>query len=106
MSKKHSVHFYDLPPEDIANFMSDFQLAAKTLHKVTGSVKINYEIHGDTMPHLHAHLFPTYIDDLFPGSAIDFKITEPSAYENDAEFEWFIEKMKKELISIVTNAKK
>ncbi|MBC8080729.1 MAG: GNAT family N-acetyltransferase [Gorillibacterium sp.] len=98
LSKKHSNHFYDMPPEDMANFMGDVQLAAKVLHKVTGSVKINYEIHGNTMPHLHVHLFPRYIDDLFPSGAIDIKITEPSAYENDAEFNWFVEKMKHELM--------
>ena len=56
--------------EDMANFMEDVQRVARALHKVTGAVKINYEIHGNSMPHLHVHLFPRYIDDDFPSAPI------------------------------------
>lgn len=94
LSKKHSEHFYDLPVEAMANFMSDVQRAAKALHMVTGAVKINYEIHGNSMPHLHVHLFPRYLDDDFPGSPIDYRVTEPCPYEDKEEFDWFVAKMR------------
>lgn len=97
VSKVHSEFFYDMDTLDMTNFMKDAQRAAKALHKVTGAVKINYEIHGNTMPHLHVHLFPRYIDDDFPSKPIDYRKTEPSPYESEEEFIWFVEKMRAEL---------
>lgn len=98
LSKKHSEHFYDMDKEDMANFMEDVQRVAQALHKVTGAVKINYEIHGNSMPHLHVHLFPRYIDDDFPSAPIDYRILEPSPYESNEEFNWFVDSMR-ELLS-------
>ncbi len=97
ISKVHSEHFYDMSSIDMGNFMSDVQKAAKSLHKVTGAIKINYEIHGNTVPHLHVHLFPRYIDDNFPSSPIEYRLTEPSPYESEEEFQWFVEQMRYEL---------
>lgn len=97
LSKVHSVHFYDMAESDMAGFMSDVQKAARALHKVTGAVKINYEIHGNSMPHLHVHLFPRYLDDDFPSGPIDYRKTEPSPYESDEEFEWFVGRMREVL---------
>ena len=96
-AKYHSVLFYDMPKEEMANFMSDVQKVSEVLHKVTGAVKINYEIHGNSAPHLHCHLFPRYLDDDFPGQGIDVKLTEPSPYESEEEYQWFIDEMKKGL---------
>ena len=96
-AKYHSVLFYDMPKEEMANFMSDVQKVSEVLHKVTGAVKINYEIHGNSAPHLHCHLFPRYLDDDFPGQGIDVKLTEPSPYESEEEYQWFIDEMRKRL---------
>lgn len=93
LSKQHSEHFYDMAREDMANFMTDVQKAAQALHQVTGAVKVNYEIHGNSMPHLHVHLFPRYLDDDFPSAPIDYRLTEPSPYESEEAFKWFIQKM-------------
>jgi diadenosine tetraphosphate (Ap4A) HIT family hydrolase len=97
LCKKHYVHLFDLTKEDLLGFMSDIQKTAKALQEVTGATKINYEIHGNTGPHLHCHLFPRYLDDDFPGKSIDIKLIEPSPYESDEEFEWFFQKMQKKL---------
>lgn len=94
LSKKHSEHFYDMPRNDMANFMEDVQKVAQALHKVTEAVKINYEIHGNSMPHLHAHLFPRYLDDDFPSAPIDYRMVEPSPYESEEEFIWFVNSMR------------
>lgn len=96
-AKYHSVHFYDMPKEEMANFMSDVQKVAEVLHKVTGAVKINYEIHCNSAPHLHCHLFPRYLDDDFPSAPIDYRISEPTPYESEEEYRWFISEMRKRL---------
>jgi len=97
MCKKHYVHLFDMPKDDLAGLMGDIQKAAKALQEVTGAVKINYEIHSNSAPHLHCHLFPRYLDDDFPGMGIDVKFVEPSPYETEKEFEWFFNKMKEKL---------
>ena len=95
--RKHFIEFHEIPPRDMADFMEDVQKAAKALKEVSGAVKINYELHGNTIPHLHVHLFPRYLDDLFPGKAIDYAKITPSPYENEAEFEYFITQMRLKL---------
>ena len=95
--KNHHVNFEDIPPDEMAAFMGDVQKTGKALRKVTCAVKINYEIHSNSGPHIHCHLFPRYLDDDFPSAPIDYRITEPSPYENDEEFQWFIKRMKEEL---------
>jgi len=97
LCKKHYVHIYDMTEEDLLGFMTDIQKTAKALQDVTGAIKINYEIHGNTGSHLHCHLFPRYLDDDFPGKGIDIKLIEPSPYESDEEFEWFFNKMQDKL---------
>lgn len=96
-SKLHVVDFEEMPREDMIGFMSDIQMVAKALHKVTGAIKINYEIHANTGPHIHCHLFPRYLDDDFPSAPIEYRITEPSPYESDEEFNWFVEQMRNAL---------
>jgi diadenosine tetraphosphate (Ap4A) HIT family hydrolase len=36
---------------------------------------MNYEIHGNTIPHLHLHLFPRFAGDPFQGRPIDGRST-------------------------------
>ena len=95
--KYHNVLFYDMPKDTMANYMRDVQAAAKALHKITCAVKINIEIHGNSAPHLHSHLFPRYLDDDFPSAPIDYRMTEPSPYESDEEYRWFVKEMRKAL---------
>jgi diadenosine tetraphosphate (Ap4A) HIT family hydrolase len=96
-SKVHNVHFYDMDEDDMNNFMSDLRIVAKALHKVTEAIKINYEIHGNSTPHLHCHLFPRYIDDDYASMAIDYRETEPSPYKTKEDFNYFIKRMRQEL---------
>jgi hypothetical protein len=38
--------------------MGDMRRVSRALKDVTGAVKTNLDIHGNTLPHLHAHFFP------------------------------------------------
>jgi diadenosine tetraphosphate (Ap4A) HIT family hydrolase len=46
---------------------------ARALSEALRPVKMNYEIHGNTLPHLHMHLLPRQPDDAFVGRPIDLK---------------------------------
>jgi len=97
--RKHFVELHEMPSQDLLGFITDVQKAAKALKEVSGAVKINFELHGNTVPHLHIHLFPRYLDDLFPGQAIDYTKITPVPYENKAEYDYFIEQMRRKLSS-------
>jgi diadenosine tetraphosphate (Ap4A) HIT family hydrolase len=92
LSKIHAVELYDLSDTALAGFMTDVQDAARALKQVTGAVKINYEIHGNTVPHLHVHLFPRSADDPFLGQPIHYEQTSPPVY-GEGDFERFIRAM-------------
>jgi len=97
MPMEHYFHFDDMPEEEVAAFMNEVQRVGKALRKVTGAIKINYEMHANSGAHLHIHLFPRYLDDDFPSAPIDYRITEPAPYESYDEYLWFVEQMRKEL---------
>jgi len=97
MPRRHAFHFEDMPEDEMAGFMREAQRVGAALRKVTGAVKINYEMHSNSGAHLHMHLFPRYLDDDFPGGPIDYHLTEPPPYEDYDEYLWFINRMREEL---------
>lgn len=97
MPRVHVCHFEDMTHDDMVGFMSEGQRVGAALRKVTGAVKINYEMHSNSGPHLHIHLFPRYLDDDFSSLPIDYNLREPAPYEDFCEFLWFVERMREEL---------
>lgn len=69
--RRHAIELHDLSAEEGAAFMRDVQRASAAVQGATGAVKLNYEIHGNTLPHLHMHLFPRHPGDPFDGRPID-----------------------------------
>ena len=46
-------------------------LAARALSDLFRPSKMNYEIHGNTIPHLHMHLYPRFAGDPYEGRPIN-----------------------------------
>lgn len=97
MPMEHYFHFEDMPEHEAADFMREVQRVGRALRKITGAEKINYEMHANSGAHLHIHLFPRYLDDDFPSSPIDYRISEPTPYESYKEYLWFVKQMRIEL---------
>jgi len=97
MPVKHAFHFEEMPESEMADFMREVSRVGRALRKVTGAVKINYEMHSNSGAHLHMHLFPRYLDDDFPGMPIEYSLNEPAPYESYDEYLWFIGQMRNEL---------
>ena len=93
VAKQHVVELYELHDDELLALMKEVQLCARALKTVTNAVKINYEIHGNTLPHLHVHLYPRYRDDPFPGKAIDY--SQKKRLYSDEEFKAFVGEMQK-----------
>lgn len=94
--KRHAVELYELDEAEACALMGDIQVAARAIQHITGAVKMNYEIHGNTLPHLHVHLFPRYVGDPFEDGPVDPRQTTVSPYR-PGEFEHFVEALKKDL---------
>ena len=54
---------HDLPPDRRAKFLQEMALVAQAVWNVFRPAKLNYEMLGNLVPHMHWHLFPRYADD-------------------------------------------
>jgi diadenosine tetraphosphate (Ap4A) HIT family hydrolase len=86
--KRHAVELYELGTDEAYALMRDIQRVAKAVQESTGAIKMNYEIHGNAIPHLHVHLFPRYKGDPFENGPIDPRLIQESPYKG-GEFESF-----------------
>ena len=71
VSRVHVIELHELDDAQAEAFMRDVRRVSRALAVVTGAVKLNYEIHGNTLPHLHMHFFPRYLRDPFENKPID-----------------------------------
>ena len=58
--KRHVVELHDLSEDEGVAFMRDVRRLSAAVQEVTGAVKLDYEVHGNTIPHLHMHFYPRY----------------------------------------------
>lgn len=72
--KRHAVELHDLGDAEAVALMDDMRRTSRALKDVTGAVKMNVDIHGNTMPHLHAHFLPRYFGDPYEDGPIDFRL--------------------------------
>lgn len=70
-AREHVVEPFDLPGLDRRRYVEELLAVARAVRDATGAERMNYEIHGNTVPHLHTHLFPRYPGDPFEGHPID-----------------------------------
>lgn len=74
VSKRHVVEPFELPAQELIAFWQEAMLAARTASELFRPTKMNYEIHGNTIPHLHLHLYPRLADDPCVGGPIDARL--------------------------------
>jgi diadenosine tetraphosphate (Ap4A) HIT family hydrolase len=71
VSQIHAVDLHDLLEPAAFGFIRDARKVSMAVASVTGAMKMNYEIHGDSIPHLHMHFVPRYRGDEFEGQPIN-----------------------------------
>ena len=77
-AKRHVREPFDLGSHERDLWWSDCMLVARAIDQVFRPIKLNYEIHGNTIEHLHLHVFPRFTGDAFEGRAIEPR--EPKRY--------------------------
>ena len=68
---RHVREPYDLDAAERARYFEDMMRAAQALDQVFNPVKMNFQLLGNAVPHLHCHLLPRYYGDPAPGRPLD-----------------------------------
>jgi diadenosine tetraphosphate (Ap4A) HIT family hydrolase len=60
IAARHAVEPFDLPAAEAGSFFADVMATARALQKTCAPIKLNYELLGNGIPHLHCHVLPRY----------------------------------------------
>jgi diadenosine tetraphosphate (Ap4A) HIT family hydrolase len=74
VARRHVLEPYELEGAERAAFWEDVLFAAERLARLVAPTKVNYEIHGNSLAHLHAHVYARYRGDRFVGGPIDTRL--------------------------------
>ncbi len=99
VSRIHAVELHDLSESAASAFMRDARKVSRAIATITSAVKLNYEIHGNSIPHLHMHFFPRFRGDPFEGRPIDPRSAVRPVY-SPGEFDEFRDVFIKAIASI------
>jgi diadenosine tetraphosphate (Ap4A) HIT family hydrolase len=66
LSKTCAPELHDLPRDVRSRFLDELALVAEAVFRAFAPRKLNYELLGNSVPHLHWHIFPRYEGDPNP----------------------------------------
>ena len=75
---RHVVEPTELTDAEAAAYGGEVLRVARAIQTVLRPVKLNYDVLGNSRPHLHTHLVPRYADDPRPGWPFPFPDPEPA----------------------------
>jgi diadenosine tetraphosphate (Ap4A) HIT family hydrolase len=64
---RHVAEPTELTAEEATQYWLELLEVGRRLERVLQPVKLNYDVLGNSLPHLHAHVMPRYSDDPKPG---------------------------------------
>ena len=81
---RHVAEPTELEPDEASAYWLEVLRVAGGLGSQLQPVKMNYDLLGNSLPHLHTHLVPRYADDPRPGWPFPFPEAEPPPIEEEA----------------------
>jgi diadenosine tetraphosphate (Ap4A) HIT family hydrolase len=69
--RRHVREPHELPEAERIAFFEDMVRVGRALEQAYASLKINYSILGNLVPHVHAHIQPRYYGDPYPGGVVN-----------------------------------
>jgi diadenosine tetraphosphate (Ap4A) HIT family hydrolase len=80
---RHVAEPTELEADEAAAYWLEVLNVARALEQHLQPVKMNYDLLGNSLPHLHTHLVPRYADDPRPGWPFPFPEGEPPQLEEE-----------------------
>jgi diadenosine tetraphosphate (Ap4A) HIT family hydrolase len=68
--KRHATELFQLERGERARMLDEVSRVAGVIHEVYAPRKINYELLGNQVPHIHWHVIPRRADDPAPHAAV------------------------------------
>lgn len=68
----HAAEIDDLSTDDLARYWREVTRVGRALRKHFAPAKLNYQVLGNTLPHVHTHIVPRYVHDPVPGRPLPF----------------------------------
>jgi diadenosine tetraphosphate (Ap4A) HIT family hydrolase len=78
---RHVAEPTELSADEAAQYWRELLEAGRRIEQRLQPVKLNYDILGNSLPHLHTHVVPRYADDPKPGWPFPFPADEPGQIE-------------------------
>ncbi|MGA5819909.1 HIT family protein [Kitasatospora sp. NPDC094028] len=72
----HVAEPTQLTPDEVAGFFRDVLRAGLAIEQYLQPAKMNYEVQGNAVPHLHVHVIPRPEDDPAPGMQLPSALLE------------------------------
>jgi diadenosine tetraphosphate (Ap4A) HIT family hydrolase len=69
---RHVAEPTELSPEEATKYWLELLEVGRRIEQRLEPVKLNYDILGNSLPHLHTHVIPRYADDPKPGWPFPF----------------------------------
>ena len=80
---RHVAEPSELTEEEAATYWRELLLVGRAIEQVVRPVKMNYNLLGNSLPHLHTHVVPRYADDPKPGWPFPFPEEDPEPFPDD-----------------------
>lgn len=74
---RHVSELHDLVADELGRYLSEVSRVGRALADHFAAAKVNYEVLGNTLPHVHTHIVPRYLDDAAPGRPLAFPDPRP-----------------------------
>jgi diadenosine tetraphosphate (Ap4A) HIT family hydrolase len=74
---RHVAEPTELSPDEASTYWLEVISAARALEAHFHPVKTNYNVLGNTLPHMHTHIIPRYAEDPRPGWPFPFPEDDP-----------------------------
>ena len=89
----HATELFHLTPAERMQLMEDVNLVAKALAQIYGAQKINYELLGNQLPHIHWHIIPRLPTDPSPLEPV-WRVSHEAVLLNDSELQSQIQRIR------------
>jgi diadenosine tetraphosphate (Ap4A) HIT family hydrolase len=95
---RHVREPYDLADGERAIFFEDMMRAARALERVYRPAKMNFELLGNAVPHLHCHIVPRYYGDAAPNMPLQLHLPEQTRRLAADEYAGWVERIRAALV--------